>query len=133
MPPTHFEGGNVNMFQPYVVGQSGTDRPDPVLVTRLPARSKRIVEATTTLENRWSMLTWAGRARRAGGAGKNGTSRTFLYAAHRPALPPVPPILPEGLVRRDRWGLDRERNVLGFARANRHALGDRAALLVPGF
>ena len=23
MPPTHFEGGNVNMFQPYVVGQSG--------------------------------------------------------------------------------------------------------------
>jgi hypothetical protein len=45
------------MFHPYVVGQSGTDRPDPVLVTRLPARSSRMVEATTTLENRWSMLT----------------------------------------------------------------------------
>jgi hypothetical protein len=40
------------MFQPYVVGQSGTDRPEPVLVTRLPARSRRIVEATTSLEKR---------------------------------------------------------------------------------
>ena len=47
MPPTHFEGGNVNMFQPYVVGQSGTDRPESVLVTKLPARISRTVLAAT--------------------------------------------------------------------------------------
>ena len=41
MPPTHFDGGNVNMFQPYVVGQSGTERPEPVLVTRLPGEHEK--------------------------------------------------------------------------------------------
>jgi hypothetical protein len=46
------EGGNVNMFQPYVVGQSGTAKPDPVLVTRLPARTRSTVQATTTFEKR---------------------------------------------------------------------------------
>jgi hypothetical protein len=46
------EGGKVNMFQPYDVGQSGTDKPEPVLVTRLPARSRRIVKAATNLAKR---------------------------------------------------------------------------------
>jgi hypothetical protein len=35
------------MNQPYVVGQSGTERPDPVLVTRPPAKISRAVEAAT--------------------------------------------------------------------------------------
>jgi hypothetical protein len=52
MPPTHIEGGNVNMFQPYVVGQSGTASPDPVLVTRLPASTRHTVQATTTFAKR---------------------------------------------------------------------------------
>jgi hypothetical protein len=52
MPPTHLDGGNVNMFWPYVVGQSGTDNPEPVLVTRLPARSRRTVQAATNVAKR---------------------------------------------------------------------------------
>src|SRR5215510_1793551 len=55
MPPTHFEGGNVNMFQPYVVGQSGTESPESVLVTRLPARTSRTVQPATNFANRWSI------------------------------------------------------------------------------
>ena len=35
------------MNQPYVVGQSGTERPDPVLVTRPPAKIKMAVETAT--------------------------------------------------------------------------------------
>jgi hypothetical protein len=38
------------MFCPYVVGQSGTDRPESVLVTKLPARIRRTVQATTKRE-----------------------------------------------------------------------------------
>ena len=48
IPPTIFSSGNVNMFQPYVVGQSGTDRPDPVLVTRPPAKISTAVETATS-------------------------------------------------------------------------------------
>jgi hypothetical protein len=44
MPPTHFDGGKVNMFQPYVVGQSGTDSPDSVLVTSPPTKMRKTVE-----------------------------------------------------------------------------------------
>ncbi len=55
MPPTHFEGGNVNMFQPYKVGQSGTDRPDAVLVTRLPASTSSTVQPATSVAKRWSI------------------------------------------------------------------------------
>ena len=51
MPPTHIEGGKVNMFQPYVVGQSGTASPESVLVTRLPARTSTTVQATTNRAN----------------------------------------------------------------------------------
>jgi len=54
MPPTQCSGGNVNMFQPYVVGQSGTERPDAVLVTRLPARTSRIVQPATNVAKRCS-------------------------------------------------------------------------------
>src|SRR5262249_23318880 len=56
MPPTHFEGGNVNMFQPYVVGQSGTERPEPVLVTRLPASTRSTVQPARNFAKRWSMV-----------------------------------------------------------------------------
>jgi hypothetical protein len=44
------------MFQPYVVGQSGTDRPEAVLVTRLPARTRSTVEPATNFAKRWSIL-----------------------------------------------------------------------------
>ena len=64
MPPTHFDGGNVNMFQPYVVGQSGTESPEPVLVTRLPASTRRTVQPATNLAKRWSMRAEARRADR---------------------------------------------------------------------
>jgi hypothetical protein len=39
------------MFQPYVVGQSGTDKPESVLVTKLPARISRTVLAATYRAN----------------------------------------------------------------------------------
>ena len=45
MPPTIFSSGNVNMNQPYVFGQSGTDRPEPVLVTSPPAKIRTAVES----------------------------------------------------------------------------------------
>ena len=48
MPPTIFSSGNVNMNQPYVVGQSGTDSPEPVLVTRPPAKIRTAVESATS-------------------------------------------------------------------------------------
>ena len=50
--PTHIEGGKVNMLQPYDVGQSGTERPDPVLVTRLPASRSSTVQPATKVEKR---------------------------------------------------------------------------------
>ena len=40
------------MFQPYVVGQSGTDKPEPVLVTRLPASTSRTVQPATNAAKR---------------------------------------------------------------------------------
>ncbi len=36
------------MFQPYVVGQSGTERPESVLVTMPPAAISRTVQAATS-------------------------------------------------------------------------------------
>jgi hypothetical protein len=36
------------MFQPYVFGQSGTESPDPVLVTSPPAKMSTAVESTTS-------------------------------------------------------------------------------------
>jgi hypothetical protein len=36
------------MFQPYVVGQSGTDRPESVLVTEAPAAMRMTVQAATS-------------------------------------------------------------------------------------
>jgi hypothetical protein len=35
------------MNQPYVFGQSGTDNPEPVLVTRPPAKISTAVESAT--------------------------------------------------------------------------------------
>src|SRR6187402_566515 len=64
MPPTHFDGGKVNMFWPYVVGQSGTESPEPVLVTRLPASTRRTVQPATSFANLWSIFHWAVRAHR---------------------------------------------------------------------
>jgi len=37
------------MFHPYDVGQSGTERPDPVLVTMPPAAISSSVQAATSL------------------------------------------------------------------------------------
>jgi hypothetical protein len=49
MPPTHLESGKVNIFQPYVVGQSGTDNPESVLVTNPPTKiNKTVVQAVKT-------------------------------------------------------------------------------------
>src|SRR6185295_15940222 len=47
MPPTILLSGNAHMNQPYVFGQSGTDRPEPVLVTSPPAKIKTAVDAAT--------------------------------------------------------------------------------------
>src|ERR1051326_4053470 len=54
MPPTHFENGKVNIFQPYVVGQSGTLSPDCVLVTSPPKKIRNAVQQTVKRANRWS-------------------------------------------------------------------------------
>src|SRR6476469_8283502 len=109
MPPTHFEGGNVNMFQPYVVGQSGTESPEPVLVTRLPASTSSTVQPATNFAKRWSItgITWPGWAEG-----------------------PIPP--GTELVRRGS-GLEREVGFLGVLGTERHHGGLRAALLVPRF
>jgi hypothetical protein len=56
MPPTIFSSGNVNINQPYVFGQSGTERPEPVLVTNPPARISTAVETATSDANRWSNI-----------------------------------------------------------------------------
>ena len=52
MPPGIFESGYVNMFWPYVVGQSGTERPDAVEVTRPPATMRQSVAAAVSTANR---------------------------------------------------------------------------------
>src|SRR5262249_53205230 len=47
------------MFHPYVVGQSGTLRPDAVLVTSPPTKIKKAVKHAVKRANRWSaMLSW---------------------------------------------------------------------------
>ena len=56
MPPTHLLIGNENMNQPYVFGQSGTDRPEPVLVTIPPAAISSTVEAATSLAYRFNQI-----------------------------------------------------------------------------
>jgi hypothetical protein len=43
------------MLHPYVVGQSGTLRPESVLVTRLPARTRRTVQPARNFAYLWSM------------------------------------------------------------------------------
>jgi hypothetical protein len=55
MPPTHFDRGNVTVLQPYEVSQSGTERPEPVLVAKLPTRTRRTVEAAS-LANQWGIV-----------------------------------------------------------------------------
>src|ERR1700742_1144360 len=46
IPPTHFENGNKNMLYPNVVGQSGTARPTPLLVTIPPLQIRsRVAKA----------------------------------------------------------------------------------------
>jgi hypothetical protein len=49
IPPTILDSGKVNMLWPYVVGQSGTDRPDSVEVTRPPATIRASVAAATRI------------------------------------------------------------------------------------
>src|SRR5215475_13036099 len=44
------------MFQPYVVGQSGTLRPDSVLVTRPPTKMRNAVQKAVNKANRWSAM-----------------------------------------------------------------------------
>src|SRR5437763_7087030 len=51
------------MNQPYVFGQSGTDRPEPVLVTRPPAKISAPVEAATSAAKRGSIKITAGLTR----------------------------------------------------------------------
>src|SRR5438046_1740986 len=56
IPPTHFEYGKTNMFQPYVVGQSGTLRPDSVLVTSPPTKMSNAVQQAVISAKRWSAM-----------------------------------------------------------------------------
>src|SRR3979490_1872877 len=110
MPPTHFEGGKVNMFQPYVLGQSGTERPEPVLVTRLPASTRSTVQPATNVAKRWGISGVERRGGR-GGTGRRGgafqgwrggrgegggTVGPEGFAFH--PVPPFLPFLPEKLV-----------------------------------
>src|SRR5262252_2628791 len=89
MPPTHCDGGNVNMFQPYVVGQSGTDKPESVLVTRLPARTRRTVQPATNFAKRWSITGTARPDGRDGLDRRDGKTRCLSLPAcpARPAYP----------------------------------------------
>src|SRR2546426_11621719 len=91
MPPTHFEGGKVNRFQPYVVGQSGTERPEPVLVTRLPASTRSTVQPATKVAKRWSI---SGPERRERRERREGWAGRFAFQP----IPPFLPFLPEKLV-----------------------------------
>src|SRR6185295_2594146 len=68
MPPTHLLSGNVNMFHPYVVGQSGTERPESVLVTMPPAAISRTVHTVTSLTYRWCQSITSSRMLQAGGS-----------------------------------------------------------------
>src|SRR5687768_17396029 len=61
MPPTQFSIGNVNIVQPYEFGQSGTERPDPVLVTSPPAKIRTAVDAAVSSAKRWSSMTTTSR------------------------------------------------------------------------
>src|SRR6185436_13164527 len=92
MPPTHFDRGKVNRFQPYVVGQSGTERPEPVLVTRLPASTRSTVQPATNVAKRWSIF--LGREGLDGQEGQGGWAGRFPI----PPLLPIPPDLPVFLV-----------------------------------
>src|SRR5438874_8905579 len=112
MPPTHFDGGNVNMFQPYVVGQSGTESPESVLVTRLPARTRRTVQPATNFAKRCSI---AGITRREGQDRQDGQDGKSCLS--RPAYPAYP--APPALVSRNRR-FEREVRALGFLRGDRH-------------
>src|SRR6185503_20170893 len=55
MPPTILLSGNAHMNQPYVFGQSGTDSPEPVLVTSPPAKIRTAVDAATSAAKSGSM------------------------------------------------------------------------------
>jgi hypothetical protein len=52
IPPTILLSGNVNIFQPYVVGQSGTESPESVLVTDAPAAINSTVQVATSFAYR---------------------------------------------------------------------------------
>src|SRR5580704_14396944 len=110
MPPTHLEGGNVSMFQPYVVGQSGTERPEPVLVTKLPASTSSTVQAARNFANVWSIS--AGRK----------------TSAPWPCQPAACSVCRRGASRRR---LEREVDFLGFLRPQRDALRRGAELFMP--
>src|SRR6185295_4415427 len=101
MPPTQFSIGKVNIVQPYEFGQSGTDSPEPVLVTRPPAKIRTAVETTVSSAKRCRSI---------------GT--TPLARAERGQLNTA---LPD----------ERERDVLRFLGADRDAGRLGAELLVP--
>src|SRR5436190_20521695 len=56
IPPIHFEAGKRNMLYPKVVGQSGTARPTPLLVTMPPLQIRNSVATDVTQANRCSHL-----------------------------------------------------------------------------
>src|SRR5436190_24241139 len=114
------------MFQPYVVGQSGTERPESVLVTKLPARIRRIVQPTTKRENLWSIIARQ-ESRKAEGRKAGRQEGHFLPFC-------LPAFLPFCLVRRlCRRRLEHEIDFLAVLRGDRDALRHRAELLVPRF
>jgi hypothetical protein len=52
MPPTIWLSGNANICRPYVVGQSGTERPEFVLVTMPPAATSSSVATASSRQYR---------------------------------------------------------------------------------
>src|SRR5882672_951187 len=81
MPPTILFSGNAHMNQPYEFGQSGTARPEPVLVTSPPAKIRTAVEAATSAAKSGSIGNHsAGRSGPALGLEREGDVLGFLLA-----------------------------------------------------
>src|SRR5437660_208520 len=56
IPPIHFEAGKRNMLYPKVVGQSGTARPTPLLVTMPPLHMRNRVVTAVNQAKRFSQM-----------------------------------------------------------------------------
>src|SRR6185295_15359808 len=94
MPPTIFASGNENMLCPYVVGQSGTDRPESVLVTMPPAATSKSVAHTSRRAYRWSQVTTRSILLLSGGFERERRGRGLLLADGHFLIEPAELLVP---------------------------------------